>query len=610
MANMLSINRRGASFVDLQVAAADGHAWAVDALIDEFLPRLISFASARGAADPEGIAHVALVSVLHRLGDLHFEAREQMWAYLCRTARSRIIDEFRAAKPVDLVSDTAALHEIGLDHRRAARTSFDDRVVTRDYVDGLLSPLTNEQRQILEMRFFDDLSIEETATRTGRSQDAVKGLQRRAINAIIAAAAVILAFITSQWASGEPDGGPTSNAPADRGAIVEEDAPADDAESADELEGLGESGSPGDSGGPGQSESESQAATVVVEDVDGAGSDVAGEADIDPDADAGPGVVDLDRFAVTVGSERSSELDVSGAIVSEAAHGTRVYCPVSHFAHGDPIAGVQAPGTMPATMFWGNTSASASSSASDIPNVGNGSCEGGINDRSAYWMPGLFDSDGQVVLPEKILVEYKTFGGRNLDRSAVQPIPPGLQLIADATVAESMDSFRAFGGDESITSFAIAFPECVMTDQAGEPVLSSQGDTSHLSYAGAQTASGCPSSHPYRIPQLTYKIDYAVPYGSGWYLSSGFDAESTADRLAAGAISGWDPASMNAMIRCTIELIGNCEFAAVDDGRRVSRSQLPERFDGPDGNRVYRGSVTLTDEADRTPFGSAIPQFS
>ncbi len=594
MTNMLSIHRRAASFADLQAAAGKGQSWAADALTDEFLPRLVSFASARGAADPEGVAHVAMVSVLRRLGDLHFEAKEQMWAYLCQTARSRIIDEFRAAKPVDLIDDDAALHEFGLDGHDADRTTFDDRVVTRHYVDGLLSPLTDEQRQVLEMRFLDDLSIEETASRTGRSQDAVKGLQRRAINAILAAAAILLAIIASQFAGGDSADEPIDNAPAERGSTVEEIAPPSEDLSETETET--------------ETETERSSEPVIVDIAPDTNTEVETDAAA-AEVDAAAGVADLERFAVTVGSPRSTELDSSGPTVAESLHGTRVYCPVSHFAHGDPIAGLLAPGLNPATMFWGNTSAVAASAPSELPSSGNGSCEGGINDRSAYWMPGLFDRDGQIVLPEKILVEYKTFVGPGVDRTAVQPIPAGLQLVVNAAVAGAPDSSRTSGGDGSTTSFAIRFPECVETDGAGAPVLSSVDNTSHLAHAGAQTANGCPNSHPYRIPQLTYKVDYAVPYDSGWYLSTGFNAASTADELVAGAVSGWDRSSMDAMVRCTIELIGNCEFAGIDDGRRVSRSQLPERFVGADGVAFYQGSVTLADGADRTPFGTAIPQF-
>ena len=341
MTDMLSTQRRGASFGELQSAAAAGQRWAIEALTQEFLTRLVSFARVRGASDPEGIAHVALVSVLRRLGDLHFDAREQLWAYLCRTARSRIIDEHRAAKPVDLVDDEATLHQLGVDSSGVGPTSFDDRVVNRDYVDGLLSPLTNEQRQVLEMRFLDDLSIEETASRTGRSQDAVKGLQRRAINAIIAAAAILLALVALRWAGGD-DADRISNAPADQTPVAEESTPE---EGAERLDG-------------------EQTAVVVSDgEPDQASGDSAlvVDAEATPDAtEAGPAEpVGVGPFVVTRGSTGSTEIDATGPTVPADLHGTRVYCAVSHFANGDPIAGPLDPGLNPANVYWGNTSAGA-----------------------------------------------------------------------------------------------------------------------------------------------------------------------------------------------------------------------------------------------------------
>ena len=33
----------------------------------------------------------------------------------------------------------------------------------------------------------------------------------------------------------------------------------------------------------------------------------------------------------------------------------------------------------------------------------------------------------------------------------------------------------------------------------------------------------CPDNHPYRIPQVSYTIDYDVPYASEWRLASDGD---------------------------------------------------------------------------------------
>ena len=94
---------RTPSFDSTIDAAAANQRWALEALAADCLPDLISFARARGAADPDGIAAIVMMEFFARLPNLSFETPSHMWAYLYRVARSRIIDERRATKPVDVV---------------------------------------------------------------------------------------------------------------------------------------------------------------------------------------------------------------------------------------------------------------------------------------------------------------------------------------------------------------------------------------------------------------------------------------------------------------------------------------------------------------------------
>ncbi|MEZ5407157.1 MAG: sigma-70 family RNA polymerase sigma factor [Acidimicrobiales bacterium] len=180
------------SFAGVIQAATAGEGWAVDSLAAQCLPRLTSFAEARGAIDPGGVADLVLIELLHRLGSLQFDTPAQLWSYIYRIARSRIADERRSAKPVELVEHVA------IERLAAPAPGFDQQVADRHWVHGLLSELTSEQREVLEMRFLDDLSIEETASRTGRTLSAVKGLQRRAIRAL-SAAALLAAVALAGW---------------------------------------------------------------------------------------------------------------------------------------------------------------------------------------------------------------------------------------------------------------------------------------------------------------------------------------------------------------------------------------------------------------------------
>lgn len=297
-------------------------------------------------------------------------------------------------------------------------------------------------------------------------------------------------------------------------------------------------------------------------------------------------------------------MDTSSPPGPEAEHGTRIYCVISHFSHDDPIVHPNRPGAAHAHMFWGNTETDAASTGSSLRASGNSSCEGGTNNRSAYWTPALFNSSAEVVLPETVFVYYKTFGGPGFERSTIQPIPNGLEMLATPEVRNAhSSSFRVGGGGNSV-EILVSFPPCLQVDRNGSPVLSSADNISHLSYAtGANSPNSCPSSHPYRIPMVIYSLRYDVPFASNWSLASDTGSDQKGDSLHADYVAAWDPATMDAVVECNILARRNCSFSG-------GRGQLPERFVSPEGQTIYTSSVTLAAGADRTPFGSRIAPFA
>jgi Domain of unknown function (DUF1996) len=308
-------------------------------------------------------------------------------------------------------------------------------------------------------------------------------------------------------------------------------------------------------------------------------------------------------FRVTMGSGRSTPFDNSSPPGDESRHGTRSYCVVSHFSHDDPIVHPGQQGAAHAHMFWGNTSSDYTSTGASLARTGNSSCEGGITNRSSYWMPALFNDADEAVLPESVFVYYKSFGGPGFDRSTIRPIPAGLEMLASGTVANSGEWAFKLSGSATEVDLMVLFPTCLQVDGSGAPVLSSPDHVSHLSYQYGSGPSNCPPSHPYRIPQVIYSVHYAVPIDSAWSLSSDHSGMAKGASLHADYVAGWDPATMLQVVECNIVARGNCGFAG-------DRGQLPERFVGPDGKAIYQASVLLTDGADRTPFGTALTRFA
>jgi len=308
------------------------------------------------------------------------------------------------------------------------------------------------------------------------------------------------------------------------------------------------------------------------------------------------------RWTVTIGTANSAPIDDDTPQVDEGAHGVRVYCPISHFSYDDPIVHPGQPDATHLHVFWGNTTTDAYSTEASLLDAPRSSCEGGLNNRSAYWMPAVFNAAGEALIPEAAITYYKSFGhDDSFDRTTIQPIPNGLEMIANEQVLNggpwNLQVGAAVVRGVDVTRFNISFPQCLAVHADGAPVLSSPAPhTDHLAYAaGGDQPNDCPESHPFRIPQVLYNVRYAVDFDSGWSLSS--------EMLHADYIAAWDAQSMQRITQCNIDRLFNCQFRDADG---LLRDQLPERFVGPDGQPVYEASDQLLAGADRTPFGDQL----
>lgn len=98
----------------------------------------------------------------------------------------------------------------------------------------------------------------------------------------------------------------------------------------------------------------------------------------------------------------------------------RTSCEFSHFAYDDPILFPNKPGASHLHMFFGNTDANAYSTYNTLLNTGSGTCNGQELNRTGYWVPAMFDADGNVRIPERIVVYYKGEGLGN-GKSIIYP---------------------------------------------------------------------------------------------------------------------------------------------------------------------------------------------
>lgn len=310
------------------------------------------------------------------------------------------------------------------------------------------------------------------------------------------------------------------------------------------------------------------------------------------------------RYTVVEGKDHIGMPASQGVADELGHHGFRFGCVPSHFSYDDPVVYPGEEGRAHLHMFYGNTDVDYLSTSDSIINSGDSTCQGGIVNRSAYWVPTLFNENDEVVLPDGIILYYKSWV---TDRSQIQPIPAGLQILANdqilnssgLTVARPGHPEDAWGSnirvdDHDGLSINIIFPDCVAVDDNGDPILTSPGGTSHVAYSDGS----CPASHPYNIPQLTQGMSWSdVPYESDWYLASDPSPAEHGTTAHADYVAGWTEEAAEIMAECTRVGARECGPPYPDGDE--------ENFFTPAGEQFYRYWNQLIDPSEKTPSALA-----
>ncbi len=160
----------------------------VEEVVAKFGPAMVRFADDRGCLDPEALVGDVFLKVFLRWEKLSFPGEAQLEAYLYQAVRNQLIDEHRrqAVRPL-----TEPLSEGQIE----PAPGFDNDLAEQDWVRDMLSTLSVDERDVIEKRFFGDLTLEETAEQTGKPVGTVKSLQHRAIKKLRIAALATLVLL-------------------------------------------------------------------------------------------------------------------------------------------------------------------------------------------------------------------------------------------------------------------------------------------------------------------------------------------------------------------------------------------------------------------------------
>jgi RNA polymerase sigma-70 factor (ECF subfamily) len=164
----------------LVTEAKAGDREAFGRIFDAYAAPIHRFIASRvnSPSDAEDLTQLVFVKALEALP--RYEARGiPFGGWLFRLARNAIIDQIRTRR--DHFSLVAAVTRETEDAGPEARAALKDDL---DRVALALTELTDDQREVIELRFFAGLTVLETAVAMGRQEGTVRGLQFRAIAAL------------------------------------------------------------------------------------------------------------------------------------------------------------------------------------------------------------------------------------------------------------------------------------------------------------------------------------------------------------------------------------------------------------------------------------------
>lgn len=278
----------------------------------------------------------------------------------------------------------------------------------------------------------------------------------------------------------------------------------------------------------------------------------------------------------------------------------RTNCLESHESNHDPLVFPSQPDMAHHHIFFGNPLVDAYTTSESLLEATETNCDGKALNKSAYWVPALYDQNQERIEYEEPLFYYKT--GYHVPAKNIQSLPKGLKIIAGNASTKEAQSTKAIKfrcnswesdidwfdpGDpldhvdylpdcsiDDILEIRILFPQCWDGQQLG-----SDKYQSHMAYPSEATppvagTGSCPSSHPITLPEISYNFGIYVTEDRGsptkWRFSSDLH-KGTKNGITAHAdwMNGWDPDIMETIVEQCLRPAKECMVGLLGDGTRL-----------------------------------------
>lgn len=140
-----------------------------------FSGAVLGYLKARGVDDPEAVTQDVFLAFFPKIGALT-GGLQGAKSLLFSIAHARMVDYYRRVERRPDLTPYDPLHD-----GRSTASAEDQALGHSGGATALLDGLADEHREVLALRVVADLSIEQVAGIMGKSQGAIKQLQRRAL---------------------------------------------------------------------------------------------------------------------------------------------------------------------------------------------------------------------------------------------------------------------------------------------------------------------------------------------------------------------------------------------------------------------------------------------
>lgn len=170
--------RIGPDFSSVLQAARSGAPWALERIYQVLSPAVVGYLRVQGATDPEDLTNEVFLGVLRRIGS--FDGTEDEFrSWIFTIAHSRVVDERRANGRRPQLAGTGHEPPPELAGGDAEHDAL--QRLSSQRVQALCEGLVADQRDVLLLRLMAGLTVDAIADALGKSEGAVKALQRRGL---------------------------------------------------------------------------------------------------------------------------------------------------------------------------------------------------------------------------------------------------------------------------------------------------------------------------------------------------------------------------------------------------------------------------------------------